>query len=138
MEFYRTALDLHDNCGATARAAIAALNLSICLVVAGHTLDAREEVVRRLRTMIGLGHEQHVAAAKLVLLVCDAKESRWTDWLDRFEAVSVALAESGQVHEDLAMLAETACSAADTAQRSDEAAVARRLATEQRTRLHPA
>jgi len=135
VQHYRRALEFHDNCGATASATIAELNLSIMLVGSDRTREARAGVHRRLRTMIGLGHGQFVDAAKLVLLVCDAQDGQWQGWLEKFEAVSRGLAESGQVHEDLATLAELAVARATAENLPGEAKAAEKLATEQRTRL---
>jgi tetratricopeptide (TPR) repeat protein len=132
---YRRALELHDNCGATASATIAELNLSIVLVSADRTREARAGVRRRLRTMIGLGQGQFVDAARLVLLVCDAQEGLWEGWVEKIQAISAALAESGQVHEDLATLAELAAARATGEGLSGEAAAADALASEQRSRL---
>ena len=92
-------------------------------------------VTRRLRTMVGLGHEQFADAAKLVLLVCDAQEGQWQGWLDRFEAVSQALATSGQTHQDLATLAELAAKHASDTGLPTEAVAATQLAVDQRKRL---
>jgi tetratricopeptide (TPR) repeat protein len=134
-DHYRLALALHDNCGASASATIAALNLAIVLVAARRAGEAREKVTRRLRTMVGLGHEQFADAAKLVLLVCDAQEGQWQGWLAKFEAVAHALDASGQTHQDLATLAVLAGTHAADAGLQTEAAAATQLAVDQRRRL---
>ena len=135
VQHYGRALELHDSCGATGGATIAELNLSLVLLGAGRSDEARRRVTRRLRTVIALGHDQFVEPGKLILLVCDAQQGRWSGWLEKLESVSAALAQSGQVHEDLARMAELSALSADDAGLSTEASAARRLAADQRLGL---
>jgi tetratricopeptide (TPR) repeat protein len=128
---YERARTLHRACGSQGGATTAQLNLALVRVQRGDFSEAQQQVSEVLGTMAIHGLEQFLGAGQLIDLVCDAGLGRWEKWSERFAETVRFLGESGQVHEDLRMLAETAAGLARAQGRLGEATQAEAMAKHQ-------
>jgi tetratricopeptide (TPR) repeat protein len=128
---YSQALREHRSCGSKIGAGIAQLNLALVHIGFGDWAAARNAIHEVLGSMRGEGADQFANYAELMLLVCDAAESRWEDWGERFAEVRRSVLERGQVHDDLVGLALRCAELASTSGREELAETARAMAHDQ-------
>jgi tetratricopeptide (TPR) repeat protein len=132
---YTRSLALHRACGSQGGASTTLLNLALVQVQRGDFAEAQQRVSEVLGTMATHGLEQFLGAAQLIALVCDAGQGHWAQWSERFAKTEALLNESGQVHEDLRMLAEKAAHLARQGGQPREATQAEALAKHQRAAM---
>ena len=125
---YSQALREHRSCGSKIGATIAQLNLALVHIGCGDWTAARNAIHEVVGSMRGEGGGQFANYAELMLLVCDAAESRWADWAERFGEVERRVLEGGQVHDDLVGLAMRCAEFASTSGREELAETARAMA----------
>jgi tetratricopeptide (TPR) repeat protein len=132
---YREAVRRHQSCGALATSMIAELNLALVHLQSDQYAEAHAMANVVLQSIHVSGARQFLAAVHLILLVCAAAGDRWSAWPMHFEAASVLLGESGQVHADLATLAQRAARLARETGHHEHASEAFGLAEQQWRRL---
>jgi len=132
---YREAVRRHQSCGALATSMIAELNLALVHLESDEFVQARSLASAVNQSIQVSGARQFLAAVHLILLVCAAAAERWADWSKHFEAARTLLHESGQVHGDLATLAQRAARMARDAGHAQRASEAFGLAEQQWRRL---
>jgi hypothetical protein len=133
--FYAMARARHRAAGSLEGAVIAELNLALMQLDAGAYARARVAAEELLRRLLASGARQFVAAASLLVAACVAAEGEGAAAREALERAEAALDASGQVHADLALLAEKTALLADEAGLSAIAARARALAGAQGARL---
>jgi hypothetical protein len=104
------------------------LNLALVHLECDDWTAARNAIHEVLGSMRGEGADQFANYAELMLLVCDAAESRWEDWAERFAEVQRSVLERGQVHDDLVRLAMRCAELASASGREELAQTARAMA----------
>ena len=129
---YQESFTLHRECGSDTGSVIAQLNLAIVWVEGERYALAGRKVDELLGSMMIQGFEQFVGAAKLIRLVCDCSEQRWSGWAGRFEETTGLLGRTGQVHADLIFLAERGARLAAAQDREEESSCMQAFADQQR------
>ena len=128
---YRDAVRRHQSCGALASSVIAELNLALVHIQCDELSQASALATAAQRSIQLTGARQFLAAVHLILVTCAAAAGRWDAWPKHFDQANELLQQSGQVHADLATLAERTAQYAQRAGRTDFADQATALAEQQ-------